>query len=748
MQVPRETMKPPIFAAAKSAAETTPPPGLPVGSKGVAGKLRDGESSAKSKGTGTPTPTRADQLGWQGLLEFSRSSGAAGVLYSGISAGAEERNKRSDAEIEICCTAHTNTRVRHLVKSVIRGLKACQEPERPREGMGGTYFFMNENGRKVGILKPCDEEPLAPNNPKGYVGRQLGDPGWKPTVRVGEAAMREVAAYLLDHDGWAKVPTSVLVRARHPIFCYNNRMSSVRASSLDLVAKDAGVGEGGEESSSKVSQPLMPMKLGSLQEFVWHDCDTSEMGTSRFSASDVHRIGILDIRLFNTDRHAGNMLVRMPRESSATDLKSRIADAKYELIPIDHGFCLPETFEAPYFEWLHWPQAMLPFSEEELAYIKRIDIEADKEILRKELPNLRPECLRVLEISTLLLKHCADAGLTLFEIASIVTRPFEGGGEDLSDLEKFASYARSVVDSLTESSEDASSSIMSSSDDDESGSEGDRVGGRHKNRIDEDDDEELDGVTLAAILDNVDEHGPYYGASSPDAGDDDVFGYDRSSDAVGSHQPATHYPTAHFPLGGGAATRVYGVSQSPASSSSLGSGISGQHHAFPLPNTESGTTPPPSYGRRNSGRRSNSSGNGRAHTGMSGTPSAAAPIPASPIPSPFAAAPPALPSSVHITDGFLWLRLKGRQANHAKHRHNCLNFKRPSTKHLLSPQAYPPPVVASAPDSLSGLFSDMDDGLWARFVDIVRQQVDAALRKQQWRQDKHKDSAPMSCPRF
>jgi hypothetical protein len=33
------------------------------------------------------------------------------------------------------------------------------------------------------------------------------------------------------------------------------------------------------------------------------------MGTSRFSTSDVHRIGILDIRLFNTDRHAGNMLV-------------------------------------------------------------------------------------------------------------------------------------------------------------------------------------------------------------------------------------------------------------------------------------------------------------------------------------------------------------------------------------------------------------------------------------------------------
>lgn len=33
--------------------------------------------------------------------------------------------------------------------------------------------------------------------------------------------MREVAAYLLDHGGWARVPTTVLVRARHPAFCYN-----------------------------------------------------------------------------------------------------------------------------------------------------------------------------------------------------------------------------------------------------------------------------------------------------------------------------------------------------------------------------------------------------------------------------------------------------------------------------------------------------------------------------------------------
>ena len=73
-----------------------------------------------------------------------------------------------------------------------------QDPKPSIEGLGGTYFIQDEEGDTVAIFKPCDEEPMAPNNPKGFVGRSLGAPGLKPTVRVGEAAIREVAAYLLD----------------------------------------------------------------------------------------------------------------------------------------------------------------------------------------------------------------------------------------------------------------------------------------------------------------------------------------------------------------------------------------------------------------------------------------------------------------------------------------------------------------------------------------------------------------------
>lgn len=640
------------------------------------------ETGTASKREVTATPTNADQLGWKGLLEISRNSGASGVL--GCRATDEEDHASKDAHIEICCTAHTSPSVRRLVKSVIRGLKACQEPEKTMEGMGGTYFFMNENGRKVAILKPCDEEPLAPNNPKGYVGRALGDPGWKPTVRVGEAAMREVAAYLLDHEGFAKVPTSVLVRARHPIFCYNNRMSSVRASSLDLTAgvdAMAAVSTGGEGNDASGSSSILPMKLGSLQEFVYHECDTSEMGPSRFSVRDVHRIGILDIRLFNTDRHAGNMLVRIPRDSSCANLKARIAEGQYELIPIDHGFCLPETLEAPYFEWLHWPQAMLPFSEEELAYIRRLDVEADKELLRKELPNLRPDCLRVMELTTMLLKRGAEAGLTLFEIASIMTRPFEGSDEDPSDLEKFASYARHAIETV----EMEDDTIVEEDSDD---------------GIEEDDDldADIDGEIEMA---NVEASG--LGGNS--SREDESMMFDLEEDATARGMAIKRRSgtlEAHSPSGGS------------IESSSMSSG---EHLSFGTPRARMALPP-----------------GADASNGIVTPAGAAVPI------TQFA-------SSVHVTDGFLWRRMKGKQAQSVKrHAHR----KRPTSKLSRSPQAYPPHVMAFAPDSLNGLFSDMamDEKKWAKFLEVIEDSIGDAIKSGKWRQAPKDNTVAMSCPRF
>lgn len=70
----------------------------------------------------------------------------------------------------------------------------------------------------------------------------------------------------------------------------------------------------------------------------------------------------------------------------------------------------------------------------------------DKNILRQKLPMLRPECLCVLEVCTTLLKTCAADGLTLFDIASVMTRPFVDSNEEPSELERMCAYARQCVE--------------------------------------------------------------------------------------------------------------------------------------------------------------------------------------------------------------------------------------------------------------------------------------------------------------
>ena len=38
------------------------------------------------------------------------------------------------------------------------------------DGMGGTYILKDARRRPVAVFKPRDEEPFAPNNPRGLAG--------------------------------------------------------------------------------------------------------------------------------------------------------------------------------------------------------------------------------------------------------------------------------------------------------------------------------------------------------------------------------------------------------------------------------------------------------------------------------------------------------------------------------------------------------------------------------------------------
>ncbi|KAF2572567.1 hypothetical protein F2Q70_00001371 [Brassica cretica] len=162
-----------------------------------------------------------------------------------------------------------------------------------------------------------DEEPMAVNNPQQLPLSSDGQ-GLKRGTRVREGAIREVAAYLLDHPkngsksqvmGFAGVPPTAMVRSFHKV--YNNPKGVSSCSTKDA-------------------------KVGSLQMFMKNDGSCEDIGPGAFPVEEVHKISVFDIRMANADRHAGNILTGKGK------------DGKTVLIPIDHGYCLPENVSSLY----------------------------------------------------------------------------------------------------------------------------------------------------------------------------------------------------------------------------------------------------------------------------------------------------------------------------------------------------------------------------------------------------------------
>ncbi|KAG9448261.1 hypothetical protein H6P81_014389 [Aristolochia fimbriata] len=286
--------------------------------------------------------------------------------------------------------------IKSLISVTFDGLEKGNAPVRTSEGSGGAYFMRDSSGNKyVGVFKPIDEEPMAVNNPQGLPVTVDGE-GLKRGTKVGEGALREVAAYILDHPiggprsfssgeiGFSGVPPTVLVKCLHEGFNHP---------------------QGFEYS-------LKNVKIGSLQMFVKNYGSCEDMGPRDFPTEEVHKISVLDIRLANADRHAGNILVCKEGD-----------DSRIKLVPIDHGYCLPEKFEDCTFDWLYWPQARKPYSREILDYIRSLDAEQDIAILKFHGWNLSVECVRTLRISTMLLKKGAERGLTPYAIGIMMCRP-------------------------------------------------------------------------------------------------------------------------------------------------------------------------------------------------------------------------------------------------------------------------------------------------------------------------------------
>lgn len=94
-----------------------------------------------------------------------------------------------------------------------------------------------------------------------------------------------------------------------------------------------------------------PAKVGSLQAFIQSEGPIENFSTDLFADDEIHKIAVLDMRLFNLDRNTENILVQ------------RYGD-EYKLVPIDHGLTIPDTLEVNSYDiaWLSTSQAEKAFN--------------------------------------------------------------------------------------------------------------------------------------------------------------------------------------------------------------------------------------------------------------------------------------------------------------------------------------------------------------------------------------------------
>mmetsp|Transcript_17295 Transcript_17295/g.19670 ORF Transcript_17295/g.19670 Transcript_17295/m.19670 type:complete len:738 (-) Transcript_17295:655-2868(-) len=305
--------------------------------------------------------------------------------------------RREKSEDALCIEKHLLNR---------KNLRRVERYNKARTGRSYSAPPKNRVKReesKFAVFKPEDEETGARRQ------LHLGDKNpERAGMVIGGGAKRERAAYVLDklYFGFSQVPTTVL-------------MKLPESGQLDFKGK-----------------------RGSLQQYCPNQgsADENPMLVSKCSSDQVHRIGILDLRIFNTDRHGGNILCQLYRSDEQD---------KIRLIPIDHALSLPDYrfLSEAYFDWVYWKQSEDKFDQRTLEYVANINIGKDAAALRDI--NIPETCVATNIISTIALKAGVRNGLSLRDLGEVFQRPFMAGHQDhdkyLSPLEYMVSEASNNI---------------------------------------------------------------------------------------------------------------------------------------------------------------------------------------------------------------------------------------------------------------------------------------------------------------
>lgn len=287
-----------------------------------------------------------------------------------------------------------------------------------------------KNASKVAVFKPEDEETGA------KFASSFGQPNPERSgLVVGGGSKRERAAYLLDTNlkRFSSVPETALVRSKLPLSEQQNVQANGLVTNGGSLQGGHGVGtdaSSSEGSTSTTASKQFSTKRGALQRYVENEGSAEDRPdlVRMASAREVHKIGILDLRIFNTDRHGGNILCAMNCVSQNNLLStSSTSSGDVHLIPIDHALSLPDWhfLAEAYFDWQYWAQADEPFDEETRAVIASIDLDRDVKALQDL--GLPESCIATNQICTLALQIGSSNGLNLKDLGNMYQRPFCAG---------------------------------------------------------------------------------------------------------------------------------------------------------------------------------------------------------------------------------------------------------------------------------------------------------------------------------
>ena len=337
---------------------------------------------------------------------------------------------KNDYSLEIYGSFPCPSTLEKIINQALSGFAKGLKPKLLEDGTSGVYQIRNVDKEVIGIFKPFDEEPNAPNNQKGYAN-SFGSKSFREGILSGEATIREEATYLLDsfHADIFKfdVPATTFVELSHKAFKINmDEMSTMKND--DYAKKNSIIKrflfenlrgkKGTEENTNNIfinnrKYNYIPKKYGTLQKFINSTGVVADYSYSLFTVEEAHKIMILDFRILNCDRNDENILLQK---------KSKKSDDKfYKLIPIDHALSFPSCLEIGDFDicWMSWSQAEVPFTKKEKEYIESINIIEDMKKLNSYI-YLRPECWKYFRISNTVLKVCTRYNLTPFEIGSLL----------------------------------------------------------------------------------------------------------------------------------------------------------------------------------------------------------------------------------------------------------------------------------------------------------------------------------------